>query len=187
MSLSLEPVYDENRQIQMYHQQIREQYAQQENLQRGLQQINENVMVDSSDGLRSVHSPNVNYGTIYSTIVASPHLATNALQTKILVTQSGHQYQISDNYLSQAQAAHYQQVTPVHNAMSPAHSESFRRSHEELPLPTGWSFAFTMRGRKYFVDHNTKTTHWSHPLEIEGLPTGWERIESPIHGIYYVK
>lgn len=60
-------------------------------------------------------------------------------------------------------------------------------SSDELPLPPGWSVDFTMRGRKYYVDHNTKTTHWSHPLEKEGLPTGWERIESPDNGIYYVK
>lgn len=57
----------------------------------------------------------------------------------------------------------------------------------EFPLPPGWSVDFTMRGRKYYVDHNTKTTHWSHPLEKEGLPTGWERIESPDNGVYYVK
>ncbi|XP_059485887.1 scaffold protein salvador [Neocloeon triangulifer] len=57
---------------------------------------------------------------------------------------------------------------------------------EELPLPPGWSVDFTMRGRKYYIDHNTKTTHWSHPLEKEGLPTGWERIESHEFGIYYV-
>ncbi|XP_046422747.1 scaffold protein salvador-like [Neodiprion virginianus] len=57
---------------------------------------------------------------------------------------------------------------------------------EELPLPPGWSVDFTLRGRKYYIDHNTKTTHWSHPLEKEGLPTGWERIESPEYGVYYV-
>ncbi|CAG2112839.1 unnamed protein product [Medioppia subpectinata] len=54
------------------------------------------------------------------------------------------------------------------------------------PLPSGWTVDFTLRGRKYFVDHNTKTTHWSHPLESEGLPSGWERIESAAHGVYYV-
>ena len=58
---------------------------------------------------------------------------------------------------------------------------------EELPLPPGWSVDYTLRGRKYYIDHNTKTTHWSHPLEKEGLPTGWERIESPEYGVYYVK
>lgn len=57
---------------------------------------------------------------------------------------------------------------------------------EELPLPPGWSVDLTLRGRKYFIDHNTKTTHWSHPLEKEGLPTGWERIESDEYGVYFV-
>lgn len=35
------------------------------------------------------------------------------------------------------------------------------------------------------MDHNTKTTHWSHPLERECLPTGWQCIDSPQYGIYY--
>ena len=61
-------------------------------------------------------------------------------------------------------------------------------SRDELEaLPPGWTVDFTLRGRKYFVDHNTKTTHWSHPLDREGLPTGWERVCSPQHGVYYVK
>lgn len=58
---------------------------------------------------------------------------------------------------------------------------------EEMPLPPGWSVDHTLRGRKYYIDHNAKTTHWSHPLEREGLPVGWQRIESPQFGIYYVK
>lgn len=66
-------------------------------------------------------------------------------------------------------------------------SSSRNEQQEELPLPPGWSVDFTLRGRKYYIDHNTKTTHWSHPLEKEGLPTGWERIESPEYGVYYVK
>jgi hypothetical protein len=56
----------------------------------------------------------------------------------------------------------------------------------DLPLPAGWTVGYTMRGRKYFIDHNTKTTHWSHPLEKEGLPAGWEKIESAEFGSYYV-
>lgn len=50
---------------------------------------------------------------------------------------------------------------------------------EEFPLPAGWSIDYTLRGRKYYIDHNTQTTHWSHPLEKEGLPTG-------IHIIYKI-
>ncbi|XP_071833682.1 protein salvador homolog 1-like [Apostichopus japonicus] len=59
-------------------------------------------------------------------------------------------------------------------------------SPQELPLPVGWTLDWTLRGRKYYIDHNTKTTHWSHPFEKEGLPPGWEKIESKEHGTYYV-
>ena len=31
-----------------------------------------------------------------------------------------------------------------------------------------------------------QTTHWSHPLETEGLPAGWEKVESPEFGVYYL-
>ena len=72
----------------------------------------------------------------------------------------------------------YQQPQEVNN----------EAAHEEaLPLPPGWSVGYTLRGRQYYIDHNTKTTHWSHPLESEGLPTGWERIDSAEYGTYYVK
>nr|XP_033807817.1 protein salvador homolog 1 [Geotrypetes seraphini] len=57
---------------------------------------------------------------------------------------------------------------------------------EDLPLPHGWSVDWTIRGRKYYIDHNTNTTHWSHPLEREGLPPGWEKVESAEFGVYYV-
>lgn len=57
---------------------------------------------------------------------------------------------------------------------------------EDLPLPGGWTVDWTIRGRKYYIDHNTNTTHWSHPLEREGLPPGWEKVESAEFGVYYV-
>jgi len=60
------------------------------------------------------------------------------------------------------------------------------RSCEDIPLPAGWSVDETVRGRRYYIDHNTQTTHWSHPLAKEGLPTGWERVESSDYGVYYV-
>lgn len=56
---------------------------------------------------------------------------------------------------------------------------------EDLPLPPGWTVDKTIRGRKYYIDHNTKTTHWSHPLEREGLPTGWQRAYSDQYGVFY--
>ena len=27
----------------------------------------------------------------------------------------------------------------------------------------GWSVGWTQEGKKYYIDHNTKTTHWSPP------------------------
>uniref|UniRef100_A0A3Q3EYB6 Membrane-associated guanylate kinase, WW and PDZ domain-containing protein 1 n=1 Tax=Labrus bergylta TaxID=56723 RepID=A0A3Q3EYB6_9LABR len=80
-------------------------------------------------------------------------------------------------------------------------------------LPENWEMAYTENGELYFIDHNTKTTSWldprcrdkaSRPLEecdddgvvimclilcafcILELPPGWERIEDPVYGVYYV-
>ncbi|XP_061687482.1 membrane-associated guanylate kinase, WW and PDZ domain-containing protein 1-like isoform X4 [Syngnathoides biaculeatus] len=68
------------------------------------------------------------------------------------------------------------------------------------PLPDNWEMAYTESGELYFIDHNTKTTSWLDPrcrdkasrsLEECGddddeLPPGWERIDDPVYGIYYV-
>ncbi|KYM93526.1 PREDICTED: scaffold protein salvador-like [Cyphomyrmex costatus] len=80
----------------------------------------------------------------------------------------------------------YRHNTSYSRCYSERSSSRSEQQQDELPLPPGWSVDFTLRGRKYYIDHNTKTTHWSHPLEKEGLPTGWERIESPEYGVYYV-
>ncbi|KAL4715063.1 hypothetical protein ACJJTC_014410 [Scirpophaga incertulas] len=53
----------------------------------------------------------------------------------------------------------------------------------ELPLPPGWSADRTLRGRRYYMDHNTQTTHWTHPLE--SVPRPWQRVSTPHHGVYY--
>uniref|UniRef100_A0A670J6S6 Membrane-associated guanylate kinase, WW and PDZ domain-containing protein 1 n=1 Tax=Podarcis muralis TaxID=64176 RepID=A0A670J6S6_PODMU len=70
------------------------------------------------------------------------------------------------------------------------------------PLPENWEMAYTENGEVYFIDHNTKTTSWLDPrclnkqqkpleeCEDDGkgvkLPTGWEKIEDPVYGVYYV-
>ncbi|KAH9375972.1 hypothetical protein HPB48_000814 [Haemaphysalis longicornis] len=82
--------------------------------------------------------------------------------------------------------SHPQLLSLAPQGISTGGSNSSLQSAEELPLPPGWTVDYTMRGRRYYIDHNTKTTHWSHPYEKEGLPTGWERVDSPDHGIYYV-
>ncbi|XP_062854837.1 membrane-associated guanylate kinase, WW and PDZ domain-containing protein 1-like [Trichomycterus rosablanca] len=79
------------------------------------------------------------------------------------------------------------------------------------PLPDNWEMAYTETGEVYFIDHNTKTTSWMDPRchdkqqkpleecdDDEGvhteetdnepaeLPPGWEKIDDPMYGVYYV-
>ncbi|KAM7054781.1 membrane-associated guanylate kinase, WW and PDZ domain-containing protein 3 isoform 1-T1 [Molossus nigricans] len=65
------------------------------------------------------------------------------------------------------------------------------------PLPRNWEMAYTDTGMIYFIDHNTKTTTWLDPrlckkakapedCEDGELPYGWEKIEDPQYGTYYV-
>lgn len=79
------------------------------------------------------------------------------------------------------------QASPLPVQTAAQAQSTAQRQEEELPLPPGWSVDYTLRGRKYYIDHNAKTTHWSHPLEREGLPVGWQCVESPQYGVYYVK
>ncbi|XP_073767476.1 membrane-associated guanylate kinase, WW and PDZ domain-containing protein 1 isoform X5 [Danio rerio] len=78
------------------------------------------------------------------------------------------------------------------------------------PMPDHWEMAYTENGEIYFIDHNTKTTSWIDPRcqdkppkpledceDDEGvhteeldhdleLPPGWEKIDDPVYGVYYV-
>ncbi|XP_032221675.1 uncharacterized protein LOC5520711 isoform X2 [Nematostella vectensis] len=56
----------------------------------------------------------------------------------------------------------------------------------DCPLPPGWEIAYAPDNKIYYIDHNTQTTHWKHPLEKLESPDGWEQVESPQYGIYYV-
>ncbi|TMS38319.1 hypothetical protein L596_005073 [Steinernema carpocapsae] len=51
------------------------------------------------------------------------------------------------------------------------------------PLPPNWEIAYDESGQKYFIDHNTSTTHWDDPRD---LPSGWERVDDREHGTFYV-
>uniref|UniRef100_A0A671WAA0 Membrane-associated guanylate kinase, WW and PDZ domain-containing protein 3 n=1 Tax=Sparus aurata TaxID=8175 RepID=A0A671WAA0_SPAAU len=66
------------------------------------------------------------------------------------------------------------------------------------PLPKNWEMAYTETGMVYFIDHNSKTTTWLDPrlakkakppekCEEGELPYGWEKIEDPQFGTYYVE
>ncbi|KAL1250055.1 hypothetical protein QQF64_021060, partial [Cirrhinus molitorella] len=71
------------------------------------------------------------------------------------------------------------------------------RDDSQEPLPKNWEMAYTETGMVYFIDHNTKTTTWLDPrlakkakppekCEDGELPYGWEKIEDPQYGTYYV-
>ena len=54
--------------------------------------------------------------------------------------------------------------------------------HEE-PLPPGWEMRCDQYGRRYYVDHNTRSTTWERP---QPLPPGWEMRRDPRGRVYYV-
>ncbi|XP_015108963.1 E3 ubiquitin-protein ligase Su(dx) [Diachasma alloeum] len=54
---------------------------------------------------------------------------------------------------------------------------------QEEPLPPGWDMRYDVYGRRYYVDHNTRSTSWERP---QPLPPGWEVRRDPRGRIYYV-
>ena len=36
----------------------------------------------------------------------------------------------------------------------------------DVGMPAGWEMRFTVSGKAYYVDHNTRKTHWQLPDEI---------------------
>lgn len=68
------------------------------------------------------------------------------------------------------------------NSKEPNPDPSARPAAEE-PLPAGWEMRVDVYGRKYYVDHNTRSTSWERP---QPLPPGWELRRDPRGRIYYV-
>mmetsp|Transcript_19438 Transcript_19438/g.62380 ORF Transcript_19438/g.62380 Transcript_19438/m.62380 type:complete len:195 (-) Transcript_19438:1866-2450(-) len=63
--------------------------------------------------------------------------------------------------VAQAQPAIVQPVAAV--AAPPPSYGAPPPSYVEPPLPPGWEEKLAPDGRKYYIDHNTKTTHWERP------------------------
>jgi hypothetical protein len=51
---------------------------------------------------------------------------------------------------------------PPNNAPPPAPEE---------PLPPGWEMRFDQYGRRYYVDHNTRSTTWERPQPLVKFTT----------------
>uniref|UniRef100_A0A0M3HQD1 Protein salvador 1 n=2 Tax=Ascaris TaxID=6251 RepID=A0A0M3HQD1_ASCLU len=66
-----------------------------------------------------------------------------------------------------------------------AESISSGTPEEDLPLPPNWAVEVTGDGIRYYVDHNTRRTHWIHPLVKENLPPGWIKQFDTSNGVVY--
>lgn len=71
---------------------------------------------------------------------------------------------------------------PVSNA-NDQQLQSAQQSSDDEPLPPGWEIRFDQFGRRYYVDHNTRSTYWEKPTP---LPAGWEVRRDPRGRVYYV-
>ncbi|XP_077503255.1 WW domain containing E3 ubiquitin protein ligase suppressor of deltex isoform X3 [Amblyomma americanum] len=56
-------------------------------------------------------------------------------------------------------------------------------SADEEQLPPGWEVRYDQFNRKYYVDHNTRSTTWERP---QPLPPGWEMRRDNRGRVYYV-
>ncbi|XP_050405061.1 scaffold protein salvador [Patella vulgata] len=193
--------HDDNYQIQQYHQEIRNYYAQQNTAANqtsnlfslssdNSSQPTSSISSDRSSQLSSIDRAtpvmNLYHNSEQRGVMASPAEHGN----QVLALMSGDRSQTNSTFSGDrgnvvySAANHHGDGIMSTVSSSPA-TNSFGGS-EEIPLPPGWSIDWTLRGKKYYIDHNTQTTHWSHPLEKESLPMGWERIESKEHGVFYV-
>ncbi|XP_015903551.1 scaffold protein salvador [Parasteatoda tepidariorum] len=189
---------DDSIQIHLYHQQIRDQYSpnfhqtsnEQFHLQPSIATPNTNIISQKMYNHTYQNVPDNASQLAYSAAFVTTSRVPQSLASSSNIQHSSMAVLPMHANLSAVES--HQQAIPNPVAASssvsvlPSSAGACYSTPNELPLPPGWSVDYTMRGRKYYVDHNTKTTHWSHPLEKEGLPTGWERIESPDNGVYYV-
>ncbi|OXU30875.1 hypothetical protein TSAR_002596 [Trichomalopsis sarcophagae] len=74
------------------------------------------------------------------------------------------------------------QPTPTQLCPSNMPSQPENLAQEE-PLPAGWEMRYDVYGRRYYVDHNTRSTSWERP---QPLPPGWEVRRDMRGRIYYV-
>lgn len=71
------------------------------------------------------------------------------------------------------------------DTMLPQASDVNASAGGEERLPEGWELRFDAYGRKYYVDHTTKSTTWERPSTTP-LPSGWEMRRDPRGRVYYV-
>ncbi|CAH2066595.1 unnamed protein product, partial [Iphiclides podalirius] len=81
---------------------------------------------------------------------------------------------------SSTHSAHGPLVAP---AAATAATPAATAATTEEPLPPGWEMRYDVYGRRYYVDHNTRSTSWERP---QPLPPGWEVRRDARGRVYYV-
>jgi len=71
---------------------------------------------------------------------------------------------------------------PVGAPSGPAPAPTPNQIQDE-PLPPGWEMRYDPFGRRYYVDHNNRSTTWERP---QPLPPGWEMRRDQRGRVYYV-
>lgn len=74
-------------------------------------------------------------------------------------------------------------VTPAPVSNAGDQQLQAQSANDDEPLPAGWEIRFDQFGRRYYVDHNTRSTYWEKPTP---LPPGWEIRRDPRGRVYYV-
>ncbi|XP_055381669.1 E3 ubiquitin-protein ligase Su(dx) [Condylostylus longicornis] len=96
--------------------------------------------------------------------------------------QPAQQQQLTPAQLPNGVAANVPNGSPA--PVSNATDQQLQAQHaDDEPLPAGWEIRFDQYGRRYYVDHNTRSTYWEKPTP---LPPGWEIRKDPRGRVYYV-
>ncbi|XP_043270860.1 E3 ubiquitin-protein ligase Su(dx) isoform X2 [Venturia canescens] len=129
-----------------------------------------------------LHDPAYN-----NTVVGAPYMDMNNAQ----IVESGMSLVGNDSTTIHNNADGNNTALAIAPAIQPAAQsgssvptvEGENATAAEEPLPAGWDMRYDVYGRRYYVDHNTRSTSWERP---QPLPPGWEVRRDPRGRIYYV-
>lgn len=145
--------------------------------------------INSNNQLVSGNSPVVTNGTTsnHNSSSSSSSSTTGANNVVVVVPSASAQSQTSQvavpaNQTTTVNSGDSSSVGNVSNELENGNQQQAAASAEE-PLPNGWEMRYDVYGRRYYVDHNTRSTSWERP---QPLPPGWEVRRDPRGRIYYV-
>lgn len=143
------------------------------------------------------------------TPILTPSISTNSSEdSNENVPQPNQASRMSRHHFNDDVSEPDQNGTDDVNTSSPEPAENqtntsnngIRPKPNEAPLPSGWDFSYSDKGRMFFIDHVKKTTTWIDPrtgkpspqpaLDFESrigpLPAGWEERRHTDGRIFYI-